>query len=52
MLEHGCDAGGAGMSTVVVRMMFFFFFRYCEHSNLSIIHRVIFRVVLHLWANT
>ena len=22
------------------------FFRYCEHSNLSIIHRVIFRVVL------
>ena len=25
---------------------FFFFFRYCEHSNLSIIHRVIFRVVL------
>ena len=24
----------------------FFFFRYCEHSNLSIIHRVIFRVVL------
>ena len=27
---------------------FFFFFRYCEHSNLSIIHRVIFRVVLLL----
>ena len=25
---------------------FFFFFRYCEHSNLSIIHRVIFRVFL------
>ena len=25
---------------------FFFFFRYCEHSNLSIIYRVIFRVVL------
>ena len=24
----------------------FFFFRYCEHSNLSIIHRAIFRIVL------
>ena len=27
-------------------LIFFFFFLYCEHSNLSIIHRVIFRVVL------